>query len=212
MTEEQFEQFLREAARDHNPVPETPREEIWSQIRQGRKAERGAKVVFVKSPRVRRGMGIAAALALGIGIGMQLDRVGGGEPVAASNVIAESSAVGDVYRVVAADYLSDAETFLTMFRTDARAGRFTFGKGNPARQLLTTTRLLQASPAAQDPRMSDLLSDLELILMQIAQLRTSRNGEELELVTQGMEERSVLWKLHAVMPADPRLMNLQGVL
>ncbi len=212
MTEEQFEKFLREAARDHNPVPETPREEIWAQIRQGRRAERDTKVVFVTTPWVRWGMGIAAALVLGIGIGMQLDRVGGDEPITAASAVAESSAVADVYRVVAANYLSDAETFLTMFRTDARAGRVAFGDANPARQLLTTTRLLQASPAAQDVRMSDLLDDLEFLLMQIAQLRTSRNGDELELVTQGMEERSVLLKLHAVMPAGPRLMNVQGAL
>ncbi len=212
MTEEQFEQFLREAARDHNPVPETPRAEIWAQIRRGRRAERSARVAFVTSPWVRWGMGIAAALALGIGIGMQLDRERGDEPIMASNVAAESSAVGDVYRVVTANYLSDAETFLTMFRADARSGRVAYDQATPARELLITTRLLQASPVAQDVRMSDLLDDLEFLLMQIAQVRTNRNGDELDLVTQGMEERSVLLKLHAVMPADPRLMNVQGAL
>ncbi|MFQ5705229.1 MAG: hypothetical protein ACE5HT_14565 [Gemmatimonadales bacterium] len=213
MTDEQFEEFLRDAVRDHNPAPETPREEIWARIQEVRSLRSNVpEVVWFRSPWLRRGLGIAAVLILGIGIGMSIGRVSSDTPVVASIAVAESVAVSDVYRVVTANYLSDAEAFLTMFRTDARAGRVALGDGNPARQLLTTTRLLQGSPAARDPRMNELLNDLEFVLMQIAQLRAGEDGTELDLATQGMEERSVLLKIHAALPSDPQIMNVRGVL
>src|SRR5207302_6638504 len=68
MTEDRFERLLREAAQDYHRPPETPREELWRRIAALRETRRRRRV-FITSPWLRWGVGIAAVLALGIGIG-----------------------------------------------------------------------------------------------------------------------------------------------
>jgi hypothetical protein len=54
------------------------------------------------------------------------------------------------------------------------------------------TRLLLDSPAASDPRLRDLLEDLELVLAQVARLRASPHAEELTFIAAAMDERDVV--------------------
>ena len=79
-----------------------------------------------------------------------------------------------------------------------------------ARDLLTTTRLLLDSPAADDPRMRALLEDLELVLAQISQLEAGRDSRNADLITQDMDQRSVLPKLRSAIPAGPVPVRTQG--
>jgi hypothetical protein len=218
MTEKQFEDFLKEAVQDYNRPSEVPREAMWARIEEARRASRaGGKVTFLASPWLRWGVGLAATLALGIGIGMNLDRSGPTGPTAAVDP-APTASLGaadsdaDVYRLVALGHLSRTEAFLSMFRTDVRAGRTDYQVDNPARELLTTTRLLQGSQSIRDQRLLELLDELELVLVQIAQLRPDLDGEEAELVTQAIEQRSVLLRLRAAADAAPELRGVQGVL
>ena len=214
MTEKQFEDFLKEAVEDYNRPAEVPREAMWARIEESRHAKRTAgKVVFLASPWLRWGVGVAAALVLGIGIGMNLDRAA----TVTDTVVAvdpQPSTRGDdgVYRLVALGHLSRTEAFLSMFRTDVRAGRTDYQVANPARELLTATRLLQGSQSIRDQRLLELLDELELVLMQIAQLRPDLDGEEAELVTQAIEQHSVLLRLRAAADAAPELRGVQGVL
>jgi hypothetical protein len=216
MTEKQFEDFLKEAVEDYNQPAEVPREAMWARIEESRRASRSAsKMVFLASPWLRWGVGVAAALVLGIGIGMNLDRSAtGSETVVAvdASPSADPTRGDDIYRMVALGHLSRTEAFLSMFRTDVRAGRSDYQVDNPARELLTTTRLLQGSPSIRDQRLLELLDELELVLMQIAQLRPDLDGEEAELVTQAIEQRSVLLRLRAAADAAPELRGVQGVL
>ena len=217
MTEKQFEEFLQETVEDYNRPPEVPQEAMWARIEESRHASRPAgKVVFLASPWLRWGVGLAATLALGIGIGMNLDRsVPGAQTVAAVDPepATESPAGdGDIYQLVALGHLSRTEAFLSMFRTDVRAGRTDYQVANPARELLSTTRLLQGSQTIRDQRLRDLLDELELVLVQIAQLRSDLDGEEAELVTQAIDQRSVLLRLRAAADAAPELRGVQGVL
>jgi hypothetical protein len=214
MTERQFEEFLKEAVEDYNQPPEVPQAAMWAQIEESRRASRSAnKVVFLASPWLRWGVGVAAALVLGIGIGMNLDRAA----TVTDTVVAvdpQPSTSGDdgVYRLVALGHLSRTEAFLSMFRTDVRAGRTDYQVANPARELLTATRLLQGSQSIRDQRLLELLDELELVLVQIAQLRPDLDGEEAELVTQAIEQRSVLLRLRSAADAAPELRGVQGVL
>ncbi len=214
MTEKQFEEFLKEAVKDYNEPPETPRDAMWSRIQEVRRTRREApRVVFLMSPWLRWGVGVAAALALGIGIGMNLDRMGDEPtPMATAGQLPEVAAQSDVQMLAAMSHLTQVETFLTMFRSDVRSGRSDYQMANPARDLLTTTRLLQGSAAAQDARMRDLLDDLELVLVQIAQLRSEVGSGEAELVTQAIDERGVLLRLRAAADAGPVRRSVQGVL
>lgn len=67
-----------------------------------------------------------------------------------------------------------------------------------AAQLLGTTRLLLDSPAATDPRLRALLEDLELVLAQVANLRTAPRADELTFIADAMSERDVVPRLRTV--------------
>ena len=84
MLDDRFDDQLRDAARDYNAPPETPREEMWAAI-QARRAETEKTEKTEKTEGSRKGVipfrplrhlrpfrlpiGIAALLALGIGLG-----------------------------------------------------------------------------------------------------------------------------------------------
>ena len=204
-----FEAWLKEQAQAyHSPLP-APREEMWTRIQSAR-ARRAARRVIELRPWMRWGLAVAAVLLLGIGIGRwtaheQTGRRGG------AFAGADTAAASDVvYQVAATQYLSRTETFLTGFRADLRAGRAEARFPGQARDLLTTTRLLLDSPAADDPRMRALLEDLELVLVQISQLPSRRAAHDTDLITQDMDQRNVLPKLRSAIPAGPVPVRTQG--
>jgi len=200
--ETKFEEWLQDAAKTyHSPRP-TPREEMWARIQ-------SARVRRIR-PWLRWTLAAAAVLLIGIGIGRWTARQSGtgrqGTPIAS----ADTAGNGVVYQVAATQYLSRTESFLTGFRADLRAGRSDARFTGQARDLLTTTRLLLDSPAADDPRMRALLEDLELVLVQISQLPTARARHDTDLITQDMDQRSVLPKLRSAIPAGPVPVRTQG--
>src|SRR2546422_3381231 len=67
MTDDRFEERLRQAAQDYHRPPPTPREELWRRVAAARAARQRRGIVLRPAP--RWGVGIAALLALGVGIG-----------------------------------------------------------------------------------------------------------------------------------------------
>jgi hypothetical protein len=196
MNDDRFDELLRDAARDYHRPPETPRDTMWAAIEAERR-RRAAPRVLAFRPAWRWGIGMAAVLVLGIVIGRQLRPVGppAVRPAAASSDVA--------YRVAAAQYLNRTETLLAGFRADARSGRPDAQFTGQAKELLATTRLLLDSPAGRDARLRPLLQDLEVVLAQIALLPASRDHADVELITQGMDQQSVLMRLRTAIPAGP---------
>src|SRR5690606_36949797 len=105
------------------------------------------------------------------------------------------------YRVAAVHALGQAEALLTSFRVDARQGQVDPQVLTWAREVLSNTRLLLDSPAAEDPQIQGLLEDLELVLVQIVQLAgKAPEDEELEWIGQALEQRDLLPRLRAAVP------------
>jgi len=209
MTDERFERVLRDAAQEYHRPPATPREEMWLQIIAARDARRRRQVML--GPRLRWGVGIAAVLALGVAIGRWTTT---GPPRVAATAPAAGRTSAFVYQLAAAQYLTRTEALLTGFRAESRAGS-TPPAGQfavQARDLLCTTRLMLDSPAARDVRLKGLLEDLELVLAQIAQLPATTDREDLQLINQGLDQRSVLLRLRTANPAGPGSVRVQGVL
>ena len=201
MTDDRFDWVLREAAQDYHRPPDTPREEMWQRIEAARRARR-ARVLALR-PWLRWGLAAAAVLAIGVGLGR----------VSMRHQQTIVVAPGDLaYRVAAAQYLSRTEALLTGFRSEARIGRIDVQFAGQARDLLTTTRLMLDSPAAEDPRLKSLLEDLELVLAQIAQVPQGSDRADLQLINQGLEQRSVLLRLRTANPAGPGPVRAQGAL
>ncbi|HYK82079.1 MAG TPA: hypothetical protein VEU55_02960 [Gemmatimonadales bacterium] len=209
MTEDRFERLLRNAAQDYHRPPETPREELWRHIAAARARRRPAARA---RPWLRWGVGLAAVLALGIGIGRWTTRGFRPTSVAAGPSGAARLPGTLAYRVAAAQYLTRTEALLTGFRSEARAGRPEAQFAAQARDLLSTTRLMLDSPAARDRRLRDLLEDLELVLAQIAQLPATGPREEVQLINEGLEQRSVLWRLRTANPVGSGPVSAPGAL
>jgi len=119
----------------------------------------------------------------------------------------------EVLRAAAVQHLARTESLLTLVRADARAGRVEPSLGSWARGLLSQTRLLMDAQGGADPAMAELLGDLELVLVQIVGAANADIGDsakvrsELNLALDGMEEREVLPRIQAVVPAGPRFVG-----
>ena len=246
--EKQIER-LRQAARDYNSPPPTPRDEIWARIIAARHENRiddGARDGLRGKPESTRPFSfrwrprhfalpaaVAAMLVLAFAAGRYFAPQPGSEPGAVTSQ--EGSAVTsqderaaasqetrdgsgtpppppasddsarkrDLYRMAAAPVLDQAELLLTQFRTGTRVnGEGTtngdgMSYGERASALLVDTRYLMNSPAADDPELRQLLSDLELVLAQIVRLGAD-GKQEKEWVDESMEGRSLLPRLRAV--------------
>ena len=204
-----FEQWLKDAAKSyHSPLP-TPREEMWKRIEEAR---RNQHVIEIR-PWMRWALAAAAVLVIGIGIGRWTAHPpGANAPVVAS---ADSVRSDVAYQVAAQQYLMRTEVLLTDFRAQSARGRLDPQFVAAARDLLTTTRLMLDSPAANDPRLQPLLEDLELVLAQITQLPAEPGRKnEMDLINQGLNQRSVLTRLRTAspaIPAGPAPVRAQGV-
>jgi len=188
MTEERLTELLDDARRTWPLPPEPDYQAMWGRIE--REAFAGARHE-TRTPSWRiYSIGLAAALVMGIGLGrfsMQDDPPAVAAVASADTATPESSA----YDRVASELLGRTVVLLTSLPAEARSSsgaRFS----NQATELLTSTRLLLDSPAASDVRFKNLLEDLELVLAQIAMLQTGRTRQEIDLITDALEERDVV--------------------
>jgi hypothetical protein len=134
---------------------------------------------------------------------------GGELPVAGDAAPASSDALA----LAAREHLAQAESFLVLFRASINAGQ----RVEPvvpatARYLLASNRLLIDSPAASDPGMRRLLSDVELVLAQIAQMPADEaDSTDERLITDGIEQRDLLIRIRTA-AGNARGMPNQGVI
>ena len=211
MLDDRLDDQLRDAAKDYNDPPETPRDAMWERI----VAQRAEKAETVRPLRhlrpLRWAAGIAAVLALGIGLGRL--SINTAPPVVAPGPVATATAPrvsNTAYQVATAEHLSQSEAFLTLFRASVRQGGNEQLASATARQLLATNRLLLDSPAANDGRTRLLLQDLELVLAEIAQLSPRPRSRDLDLIIEGLERGGVMSRLRTAVPSGPS--TTQGAL
>lgn len=224
--EEAFVRALGDAARKlWNPPPETPREEMWDEIRAARdgSAARDSDPRSIESAPSRRRLlqpkpwwlGVAAALMIGVALGRMSDEPIGSQTSDSPTVADAGSAAAVVtepgseglsdaamlpYRYATTELLDRSETFLTMVRAGGAAEESVDEVREWARPLLTRTRLLLGSPAAADPELRALLDDLEIVLVQIAQLPED-DSEERGWIEEGMDESRLLFRLRSASAA-----------
>jgi hypothetical protein len=212
MDENRFDDVLQDLPRSFNAPPEPPLDEMWTVIED---AHFNAPVPISAT----RGMtspapwlAAAAALIIGIGVGRYLPRGGNLPGNAASptaiatnpaSATSDTSAVADAYRDQTTRYLGQAAALLVSLPAKDANGRTDAAFASKATDLLVTTRLLIDSPAAvQDPKLHSLLEDLELVLVQIARLRSERNRGDLDLIHQAVEQGDVLSRLNSAVATN----------
>ena len=208
MSEERFEAWLKENADDyHRPPSDIPRDEMWEAIARTRQAEQvphrslgaGRRSLVDRWP-----MAIAASLliAAGIGLGYWLRGPVNSTPaVMVTGPTASDSAIRSAtYDVASVQHLSAVELMLTSFRaTEPNANDLALHR--LARDLLSTTRLLMDSPAAEAAGRRQLLEDLEYVLAQIVQLDPNAPAEDRAMVDRAINREQVLTRIRSSIPA-----------
>jgi hypothetical protein len=117
------------------------------------------------------------------------------------------------YRLVVLQHLAGTEAAITAFRSAARRGEVDPQVAQWSRELLSTTRMLRSSSLAADPVMRRLLTDLDLILNQIAAYseRGATHPEELDLIEESITKRGIISKLRTTIPARAIPGNMRGL-
>ena len=211
MNDDRMDELLSQAARDYNAPPiDVPRDEIWSRIQ----AERSARSLVRRDTRsatrlwVWPSVGVAAAvlLAVGVVVGRRVERAASvsspPNTVAAARPTPVDSSASLSYRLVVLKHLAGSEAMITAFRSSARRGEVDAQIADWSTELLSTTRMLESSPATDDPTMKRLLEDLDLVLAQIKQYaaRGTTNRDELDLIEQSIIKRGVMTQLRSTVP------------
>jgi hypothetical protein len=90
---------------------------------------------------------------------------------------------------------------LTAFAADGRDAKTDAQLAAWAREILSNTRLLIDSPAGADPHRRQLLEDLELVLVQIAELSPDAATTDRDAIARTLDHAQVLPRLKAAIPA-----------
>jgi hypothetical protein len=212
MTDDEMDERTREALREYRVPPEPPLDEMWDAIET---RHFGAPIIALADRAPARGRasrrwrlgapswgvlvaGMAATLIVGVGLGRMTGRI--------APVVAEAdegrydywAANAEPYRQATTEYLGQTVALLTALPAAARDGQPDARFVTQAGDLLSTTRLLLDSPAAaSDPRLKNLLEDLELVLAQLARLPAEHGGTELDLITEALVQRDVVPRLRS---------------
>lgn len=209
-----FDAWIGGIAPSLNAPKRIPRDEMWAKIQAAQQAHLEAQAGRIAGVTpLRRGHWrlmslVAAALLLGVAIDRYGLRATDDQSAA---ITAEAPAEADgrdparVYRMAAAQTLTQAEALLTAYRAEAAPA------SNPAdvvqlgrwgRDVLGSTRLLIDSPAGQDPQLRALLDDLELVLVQIVQLSgRPLDPTDRELIDRALQDRNLLPRIRTAVPA-----------
>ena len=204
-TDAEFDAWVTKIAPTLNAPEPTPRLEMWAAIQAARRTP-GV------SPRRHVPWGLISVIAAALLLGVAIDRVAfrttdhPSLPVAAAPVTpSDSSDPSRLYRMAAAQTLTQAEALLVAYRAseaperDPAAARQLASWG---RQVLGGTRLLIDSPAGNDPQLRALLNDLELVLVQIVQLSGAPlDPSDREMIDHALEARDLLPRIRTVVPA-----------
>lgn len=125
-------------------------------------------------------------------------------PRGAQGVVGEGTQMS-AYRLAVVEHMARSEVLLTSFLAESRAnpsdGRTAAQFASLSRDLLKTTRLLLATRSTDDPALTRLLEDLELVLMQISQYTSEGRRGDLDAINQSLDRRNVLPKLRSTIPA-----------
>jgi hypothetical protein len=225
MNDEKFEEFLQRVAQAYNAPPElVDRDELFASIMAARAEAQGPKTEDRGPKTGNRGpqlvwIGMAATLLIGVAIGkFALGRHDGSSaapPLAANGPTAAPAAShavdaspgtartdGTSYNRAANAELSRAEALLTAYGISSTNPGVDKQLSTWARDILSNTRLLLDSPAADDPSRRRLLQDLELVLVQMVQRSPAAGaGEERAQINRSMQRTQVLTRLRSALPA-----------
>ena len=217
MNDEKFEEFLHREAQSYNEPPANiPRDEMFAAIAMVRAGRPKTEDRRPRTPRITW-IGMAAALVIGVAIGRFALTKQAASSVALRHADASASLRhsdasasltpmdpngGASYAQAATAQLARAEALLSAYDASGANAGVDKQLSTWARDILSNTRLLLDSPAADDPSRRRLLQDLELVLVQMVQRSPAAGeAEERSHIDRSMERTQVLPRLRSALPA-----------
>jgi len=217
ISDARFDAWISKVAPELNKPTATPRSDMWKAIeaasRTAGDAQAGRIPGVTPLRRHWRLMSlIAAALLVGVAVDRwslrrtQEQRVASTPPASApASARPDSADPNGLYRLAAAQTLTQAEALLVAYRASDAPGRDPESVkqlGSWGRQVLVSTRLLLDSPAGRDPQLRALLDDLELVLVQIIR----HSGAPLDttdraLIDRALQDRKLLPRIRTAVPS-----------
>ena len=216
MNDDRFEGLMQDAAHTYRTPPVPDFDAMWKSIATELDNNQVISSIGAGAPVVQPGsdvrelrrirgvsrtterLAIAATLIIGIALGRASMSLSSPNTNAAAATVAsnEPSNAPMPYEAETSRYLGQTAALLIALPSEVKAGRADEQFVNRAGELLSRTRLLIDSPAASDPRMRDLLEDLELVLAQVVRLQNDTTSRtELDLISRALEQRDVIPRL-----------------
>ena len=205
MTEERFDELMRDAAQTFRAPPAADFDEMWTEIERRGNLGADRPRAAARLSWTRGWLAIAATLVIGVALGrtsMMIGRRSTAPTKVASNAAARAprsdsavSFTSNPYEAETNRYLGQTAALLASLPSEEKSERGNEQFVARAGDLLTTTRLLLDSPASDDPAMRNLLEDLELVLAQVVRLPNTHSRTELDLINRALEQRDVIPRL-----------------
>jgi hypothetical protein len=207
MKEDRFEALMRDAARTYRKPPEPDLDGMWTEIERETwgATTQPARIAARWFGGATRASGwlAAATLVIGVGLGRASMSLRHAAPVPTQTVgfvgsmapVRNDTAFDAPYSLETSQYLGQTAALLIALPSEARSGHPDERFVGRASELLTRTRLLLDSPAANDTQMRALLEDLELVLAQVVRLQDGQDRTELDLINRALEQRDVIPRL-----------------
>jgi len=218
----QFDAWVEKVAPTLNAPNAAPRREMWDAIQAAQKTAHDAQAGRLSGVTpLRRNLRLMSLIAAALLLGVAIDRLALRQadpsapgavavanrvaPVPPSPTVGSSSDASRLYRLAAAQTLTQAEALLTAYRASGVAERNPAAArqlGSWGREVLSSTRLLLDSPAGDDPQLRPLLDDLELVLVQIIELSGAPlDASDRALIDRALEDRDLLPRIRTAVPA-----------
>jgi hypothetical protein len=207
MKEDRFEALMRDAARTYRKPPEPDLAGMWTEIERETwgATTQPARIEARRFTTRASGWLAAATLVIGVGLGRASTMMHrnaalapqSGMQMASVGRIRTDTAFDAPYDVETSQYLGQTAALLIALPAEARSGNADEKFVGRAAELLTRTRLLLDSPAANDTHMRALLEDLELVLAQVVRLQGGHDRTELDLINRALEQRDVITRLRS---------------
>jgi hypothetical protein len=219
--DEQWPPAIKEAVKQYNDPPATPREKMWQQIQARRQQEKVVRGNFQVNRTSRLLLAAAAVLLAGFLLGrLWENNTSLPQPDTTDTPIVATSdptptptptprVLSTAQRLHATNHFNRSSVLLAQFAEAGPEEPLDPELNQWARNLLSNTRLLLDSPMAQDPQYRKLLRDLEFTLAQIVQASTAaEEPEERQWIAGQVNDQSLVERLRLIVPVLPGAMDL----
>lgn len=197
LPDEALDRLIVSARATYRVPPAPDLDALW----RGVEAQRGRRATRTIATRWWRVAGIAAAIVLAFTLGRASVRSAGVElpAVASAPRAGANTSANTPVTTTTSQLLGQTAVLLTALPADGADPASDRRFAQQAGELLTTTRLLLSSRAAEsDPTLRTLLEDLELMLAQVARLRNGETRTERELITEALQQQNLVPRIRTI--------------